>query len=56
MGLWVGGLGGWASGGRWGEVVLRTIGESVIVGSMGLMWAMVSTALERCWASVNGAR
>ncbi len=44
MGLWAGGLGGWASGRRWGEVVLRTTGESGFDGSMGLMWAMVSTA------------
>jgi len=55
MGLWAGGLGGWASGGRWGEAVLRTTGESGFVGSMGLMWAMVSTALGRLGALVNGA-
>ena len=28
MGLWAGGLGDWARGGRWGEVALPTIGEA----------------------------
>ncbi len=55
MGLLAGGLGGWASGGRWGEVVLRITGESGFDGSMGFMWAMVSTALGRLGALVNGA-
>ncbi len=55
MGLWAGGLWGWASGGRWGEVVLRITGESEFDGFMGLMWAMVSAALGRLGAMINGA-
>ena len=54
MGLWAGGLWGWASGGRWGEVVLRITGESEFDGFMGLMWAMVSAALGRLGAMING--
>ena len=34
MGLWAGVFGGWTSGGRWGEAVLRTTGESGFVGSI----------------------
>ena len=42
MGLWAGGLGGWANGGRWGEVVILVSGESGFNVSMGLLWAMVT--------------
>ena len=28
MGLWAGGLGDWARGGRWGEVTIPKIGET----------------------------
>ena len=36
-------------------MVLRKTGESGFGGSMGLMWVMVSTALGRLGALVNGA-
>ena len=44
MGLWAGGLGGWANGGRWGEVVILVRGESGFNVSMGLIWAMVTVS------------
>ena len=44
-GLWVVGL--------WGEVALRTAGESGFGGFVGLMWAMVSAAFGRSETLVN---
>ena len=41
--------------GRWGIVVLCITGGSGFDDSMGPMWAMVSTALGRLGALVNGA-
>ena len=45
MGLWAGGLGDWARGGRWGEVTLHKIGETGLGCRVGSFWAMVSIAL-----------
>ena len=47
MGLWAGGLGDWAKGGRWGEVALPTIGETGLGCRVGSFWAMVSTAFGK---------
>ena len=48
MGLWAGGLGNWARGGRRGEVALATIGicigESGLGCRVGSFWAIVSIA------------
>ena len=44
MGLWAGGLGDWARGGRRGEVALPTTGESGLGCRVGSFWAMVSIA------------
>ena len=44
MGLWAGGLGDWARGGRWGEVALPTTGEAGLGCRVGSFWAMVSIA------------
>ena len=47
MGLWAGGLGDRARGGRWGEVTLPTIGETGLGCRVGSFWAMVSTAFGK---------
>ena len=51
MGLWACGLGGWARGGRRGEVALPTIGGSGLGCRVGSSWAMVSAVFEDRWVS-----
>jgi hypothetical protein len=56
MGLWAGGLGDWARGGRWGEVTLPTIGETGLGCRVGSFWAMVSTAFGKSGVRIRAGQ
>ena len=53
MGLWAGGLGDWARGGRGGDVTLPTIGGSGLGCRVGSSWAMVSAVFGASGALIR---